>query len=229
MIPRNSQEIIDVLLVNESIIFLKNRHRLIGTQKTEFLNSAEYKILGKYVVPKAREANLTEGKILIKKTNDYKKKGQIITSIKYKSNSNDLKSLNNNVDNINSNNNNSTNTTKNTTKNMENNKQKEELELVSHEIDLKLKKLSNATQVVNIKKRDDQFEEDEFEEEEKNINNRNPKIKEKEFKKEINNIKSDEEDNNQYFLDNRKDILYWYNINKLLDLTEAFEELNIIK
>ena len=127
MIPRNSQEIIDVLLVNESIIFLKNRNRLIGTQKTEFLNSAEYKILGKYVVPKAREANLTEGKILIKKTNDYKKKGQIITSIKYKSNSNDLKSLNNNVDNINSNNNNSTNTTKNTTKNMENNKPKEEI------------------------------------------------------------------------------------------------------
>ena len=39
-----------------------------------------------------------------------------------------------------------------------NNKQKEELELVSHEIDLKLKKLSNATQVVNIKKRDEQLE-----------------------------------------------------------------------
>ena len=32
-------------------------------------------------------------------------------------------------------------------------KQKEELELVSHEIDLKLKKLSDTTQIVNIKKR----------------------------------------------------------------------------
>ena len=80
-----------------------------------------------------------------------------------------------------------------------------------------------------IETEEKEFEEDEFEEEEKNINIRNPKIKEKEFKKEFNNKKSDEEENNQYFLDNRKDILYWYNINKLLDLTEAFEELNIIK
>ena len=38
----------------------------------------------------------------------------------------------------------------------QNNKQKEELELVSHEIDLKLKKLSDTTQIVNIKKRDNQ-------------------------------------------------------------------------
>ena len=55
-----------------------------------------------------------------------------------------------------------------------NNKQKEELELVSHEIDLKLKKLSNATQVVNIKKRDDQFElNEDIKMKEKQINNIN--------------------------------------------------------
>ena len=40
-------------------------------------------------------------------------------------------------------------------------KQKEELELVSHEIDLKLKKLSDTTQIVNIKKRDNQFQSNE--------------------------------------------------------------------
>ena len=42
-----------------------------------------------------------------------------------------------------------------------NTKQKEELELVSHEIDLKLKKLSDTTQIVNIKKRDNQFQSNE--------------------------------------------------------------------
>ena len=43
----------------------------------------------------------------------------------------------------------------------QNSKQKEELELVSHEIDLKLKKLSDTTQIVNIKKRDNQFQSNE--------------------------------------------------------------------
>ena len=43
----------------------------------------------------------------------------------------------------------------------QNTKQKEELELVSHEIDLKLKKLSDTTQIVNIKKRDNQFQSNE--------------------------------------------------------------------
>ena len=43
----------------------------------------------------------------------------------------------------------------------QNNKQKEELELVSHEIDLKLKKLSDSTQIVNIKKRENQSQSNE--------------------------------------------------------------------
>ena len=86
MIPRNSQEIIDVLLVNETIISIKNRNKFIGIQKTEFLDSKSYEIVGKYVVPKAREANEEEIGVLKKKLNDYKKKGQIIMSIKYKMN-----------------------------------------------------------------------------------------------------------------------------------------------
>ena len=86
MIPRNSQEIIDVLLVNDTIISIKNRNRFIGSQKTEFLDNKGYKIVGKYVVPKAREANKEEIEIIKNKINSYKKKGQIITSVKYKMN-----------------------------------------------------------------------------------------------------------------------------------------------
>ena len=58
----------------------------------------------------------------------------------------------------------------------QNTKQKEELELVSHEIDLKLKKLSDTTQIVNIKKRDNQFQ-----------SNEDIKMKEKQISN-INNI-----------------------------------------
>ena len=57
---------------------------------------------------------------------------------------------------------------------LQNNKQKEELELVSHEIDLKLKKLSDSTQIVNIKKRDNQIQSNEdIKMKEKQINNIN--------------------------------------------------------
>ena len=58
----------------------------------------------------------------------------------------------------------------------QNTKQKEELELVSHEIDLKLKKLSDTTQIANIKKRDNQFQ-----------SNEDIKMKEKQISN-INNI-----------------------------------------
>ena len=87
MIPRNSQEIIDVLLVNETIISIKNKNKLIGSQKTEFIsNNNKYKIVGKYVVPKSREANKEEIEVLKKKMNDYKKKGQVTMIIKFKAN-----------------------------------------------------------------------------------------------------------------------------------------------
>ena len=56
----------------------------------------------------------------------------------------------------------------------QNNKQKEELELVSHEIDLKLKKLSDSTQIVNIKKRENHSQPNEdIKIKEKQINNVN--------------------------------------------------------
>jgi len=99
MIPRNSQEIIDVLLVNETIISIKNRNKIIGAQKTEFIsNNNKYKIVGKYVVPKAREANKEEIEVLKKKTNEYKKKGQITMIIKFKAN--DITEFGLNKDNV---------------------------------------------------------------------------------------------------------------------------------
>ena len=78
MLPRNNQEIIDVLLVNETIIKIKNRNKIIGSQKTNFLDSKGYKILGKYAVPKPREVNKVEKEHLFSKINEYKRKGQII-------------------------------------------------------------------------------------------------------------------------------------------------------
>ena len=78
MLPRNNQEIIDVLLVNETIIKIKNRNKIIGSQKTNFLDSKGYKILGKYAVPKPREVNKVEKEHLFSKINEYKRKGQVI-------------------------------------------------------------------------------------------------------------------------------------------------------
>jgi hypothetical protein len=55
-----------------------------------------------------------------------------------------------------------------------NNKQKEQLELISHEIDIKLKKLSDTTQIVQIKKRGEpQNVDDDIKVKEKQINNIN--------------------------------------------------------
>ena len=55
-----------------------------------------------------------------------------------------------------------------------NNKQKEQLELISHEIDIKLKKLSDTTHIVQIKKKEDSLNlDDDIKVKEKQINNIN--------------------------------------------------------
>ena len=82
MIPRNNQEIIDVLLVNETIIKIKNENKLLGRQKTDFLDSKQYKVIGKYEVPKPREITKDEEKKLLARSFEYKKKGQILTKVK---------------------------------------------------------------------------------------------------------------------------------------------------
>ena len=56
MIPRNNQEIIDVLLVNETNIKIKNKQKYFGAKEsTDFLDSHEYKPSNKYIVPIPRK------------------------------------------------------------------------------------------------------------------------------------------------------------------------------
>ena len=79
MIPRNSQEIVDVLLVNETISKIKSRILFLGGHRTDFLDSKGYKIVGKYLVPKPREVKEGEQNYLLSKKYEFKKRGQIIT------------------------------------------------------------------------------------------------------------------------------------------------------
>ena len=65
MIPRNNQEIVDVLLVNETASKIKSRILFLGGHRTDFLDSKGYKIFGKYLVPKPREVNQKEQKYLL--------------------------------------------------------------------------------------------------------------------------------------------------------------------
>jgi hypothetical protein len=56
MIPRNTQELIDVLLVNETNIKVKNKQKIFGAKEsTDFLDSQEYKPSNKYEVPIPRK------------------------------------------------------------------------------------------------------------------------------------------------------------------------------
>ena len=80
MIPRNTQEIIDVLLINETIIKIKNRGKLIGKGHTDFLDSNEYKAKNKYVVPKPKELSDDEVQYLIQRKMELKAQGQVLTS-----------------------------------------------------------------------------------------------------------------------------------------------------
>ena len=80
MIPRNTQEIIDVLLINETIIKIKNKGKLLGKGHTDFLNSDQYEAKNKYVVPKPKELTNDEVKFLIQRKLDLKSQGQILTS-----------------------------------------------------------------------------------------------------------------------------------------------------
>ena len=104
MIPRNNQEIIDVLFVNETIIRLKNKNKIIGSTKTDFLDSQQYKVVGKYVVPKPREVTDKEQKHLFDNNKEYKNKGQIITKETDKIEEKEIDLTNNNPNNTSINN-----------------------------------------------------------------------------------------------------------------------------
>ena len=78
MIPKNNQELIDILLVNDILIQIKNKNKFFGKEQTDFSVSDKYKQRNKYIVPKARELSEKE-KLYIKKHKDkLSEKGQII-------------------------------------------------------------------------------------------------------------------------------------------------------
>ena len=78
MIPKNNQEIIDVLLVNETLIKIKNKTKFFGKDPTDFSDSTEYLIKNTYEVQGARKLTEMEIKDIMKNMDKLKKKGQII-------------------------------------------------------------------------------------------------------------------------------------------------------
>jgi hypothetical protein len=68
MIPRNNQEIIDVLLVNETNLKMKNKSKIFGRDNnTDFLDSDDYNISNTYLVPDPRAVTNEEKKEILDK------------------------------------------------------------------------------------------------------------------------------------------------------------------
>ena len=81
MIPRNNQEIIDVLLVNETNIKIKNKQRYFGSKEnTDFLESNDYQPSNKYAVPLPRELTDIEKITVIENKNKLLGFGQKIST-----------------------------------------------------------------------------------------------------------------------------------------------------
>jgi hypothetical protein len=81
MIPRNNQEIIDVLLVNETNIKIKNKQKYFGSKEnTDFLDSKEYQPINIYVVPLPRELTEKEKIAILEKKNKLLGYGQLIST-----------------------------------------------------------------------------------------------------------------------------------------------------
>ena len=81
MIPRNNQELVDILLVNDLLNRLRRKSKLFGINAL-FSEGEEYAIKNKYIVPKARELSDKEKKNIIKKINELNQKGQLIKNEK---------------------------------------------------------------------------------------------------------------------------------------------------
>ena len=91
MIPRNNQEIIDVLLVNETNIKIKNKQKYFGSKEnTEFLDSKEYEPSNIYAVPLPRELTDLETTVVLDKKDKLLGYGQLI-SISNNNNNKEIK------------------------------------------------------------------------------------------------------------------------------------------
>ena len=90
MIPRNNQEIIDVLLVNETNIKIKNKQKYFGSKEnTDFLDSKDYQPSNKYAVPFPRELTDIEKALILEKKDKLLGYGQLI-STNVKNNTNEF-------------------------------------------------------------------------------------------------------------------------------------------
>ena len=78
MIPKNNQEIIDILLVNDTLTKIKNKNKFFGKDPTDFSDSTEYSVKNTYEVQGARQLTEMELKDIKKNIDKLKKKGQII-------------------------------------------------------------------------------------------------------------------------------------------------------
>ena len=78
MLPKNTQELIDILLVNDILIQIKNKNKFFGKEQTDFSDSVKYKRNNKYIVPKPRELTEKEKTHIKIYKNKLSEKGQII-------------------------------------------------------------------------------------------------------------------------------------------------------
>ena len=78
MIPKNNQEIIDILLVNDTLTKIKNRSKFFGKDATDFLDSNDYQRKNRYIVPRPRELTEFEKSYIKKNKEKLSQKGQII-------------------------------------------------------------------------------------------------------------------------------------------------------
>ena len=78
MIPKNNQERIDILLVNDILTKIKNRSKFFGKDPTDFSDGNDYYRQNRYVVPKPRELTIKEKVYLKKNREKLSEKGHII-------------------------------------------------------------------------------------------------------------------------------------------------------
>ncbi len=79
MIPKNNQEIIELLLVNDTFTKMKNKSKFFGKDTTDFLDCNDYKITNKYIVPNPRELTEPEKRYIKENKDKLSEKGQIIS------------------------------------------------------------------------------------------------------------------------------------------------------
>ena len=77
MLPQNNNELIEILLVNDNIIKIKNKNKMFK-EETSFLNSSQYKHINKYDAPQTKILTEKEKNFIKENIEQLNKKGQIV-------------------------------------------------------------------------------------------------------------------------------------------------------